>query len=255
MTHPDPTETAARIATPILEFGRGWMIAPGTIARAGELGLPAETPFGFWVNGRAGALGDVPAAVAAHAIGFMAPDMVERLWESRPESMTALDAAHEYANAAASWGRTQLVDMDEADLVELAELCTAVSGAATPSVGALFAGWRELAMPEDPAGAATIALNVVRELRGGAYLAAVHATGMGPLGAIISTDDPIRGGSSWATTFGWSAPWPEPDSEARSSAEEITNQIVASVIADALDGPERSRLVELVGAARAGMDR
>ncbi len=230
------------------------MIDPSTRERAAELGLPADTPFGFWVNGRAGALGDVSAAVAAAAIGFMSPGLVERHWTARPDELSALDAAAEYAASAANWGRNVLSGMSDAELDELTGLCIRVADAANPSVGVLFAGWRDVALPDDSAGAATVAMNVVRELRGGAYLSAVHAVGLGPLGAIISTDDPVRGGPSWAETFGWAGPWPDVDADARRDAEDRTSAIVARVIDAALDDEQQGRLVTLVAAARSGME-
>ncbi len=244
-------EVVAATAAPILEFGRGWMSSPDTAARGAELQLPPG--FGFWVNGRAGAMGEVGPDVAASAIGFMAPEQVRSLWTARPEGLSALDAALAYANAGASWGRTVLSSMSDTDLLRLTELCDKVADAALPSSGALFAGWRGLARPGDPAGDATVAMNVLRELRGGAHLSAVHAVGLGPHGAIMSTDDPIRGGESWAQTFGWSGPHPEADHDRRAEAERMTGDICRPAY-EALSGDERQEFVSLVGRARAAVD-
>lgn len=241
---------ADAVAGPVLIFGRGWMMAEETAATATGSGF--APPFGLWVNGRAGVLGDVDADVAAAAIGFMAPDRVRTYWEARPAGMSPGEATRIYAGAAADWGRRVLADESTADLERLAELADRVAAAATPSIGALFAGWRALARPEDPAGRVTIVLNVLRELRGGAHLSAVHAVGLGPHAAIFSTDDPVRGGAAGAERFGWPKPHPEPDPAARAEAERLTTVICAPPFA-ALDGSEQGELVELATRARAAM--
>lgn len=248
---PTATETAAAVALPILEYGRGWMAAETTGARAIELGF--EPPFGLWVNGRAGVLGPVDADVAAAAIGFMAPERVRTYWESRPATMTPIEATEAYADAAAVWGRSALEGLDDGDLDRLGQLSQRVAAAALPSVGAIFAGWRAIDPPSDPAGRATVVLNVLREMRGGAHLSAVHAVGLDPHGAILSADDPVRGGPAGAERFGWPEPHPEPDRERRAAAEAMTTTICAPAF-EALDPAERSELIELVRAARACLD-
>ena len=135
-----------RTAVPILEYGRGWMLHADTIARSAELGL--DGPFGFWVNGRAGVLGDADADVAAAAIGFMAPAMVRHHWET-PTDLSRRGLSAEYAASAAAWGRNVLADLADTDLDRLTELCDRIADAALPSTGALFAGWRSVERPDD----------------------------------------------------------------------------------------------------------
>ena len=239
-----------RTAVAVLEFGRGWMLDPTTIGRSAELGL--DGPFGFWVNGRAGFLGDVDADVASSAIGFMAPAMVRHHWETEC-GRTHADLTEEYAASAAAWGRNVLAGIPSGDLDRLTDLCDRIADAAVPSTGTLFSGWRHVDRPDDPAGRATIALNVVRELRGGAHLSAVHAVGLGPHGAIMSTDDPIRGGVAGSERFGWGEPHPEPDPAARIEAERLTSAACRPAY-ESLDPDERTDFVRLVTAARAAMD-
>ncbi|MEZ5406654.1 MAG: hypothetical protein R2761_01435 [Acidimicrobiales bacterium] len=245
-----PLEIVDATAKPILEIGRGWMLAPTTAERGTGLGL--ELPFGFWVNGRAGVLGDVGPDIAAAAIGFMYPPLTHRYWNARPASLSAGAAARAYAEAAAAWGRDALAGVGEADLAELAALARQVADAAQPSVGALFAGWRALEVPADPAGAATVNLNVLREMRGGAHISAAHASGLGPLGAIIAAPDQVRGGTAGAERFGWPQPWPALDEARRAEAERMTSLICAPAYA-ALDGASGPRFVELVTAVRAAL--
>ena len=243
-------DVMGRTAVPILEYGRGWMLHADTIARSAELGL--DGPFGFWVNGRAGVLGDADADVAAAAIGFMAPAMVRHHWET-PTDLTRRGLSAEYAASAAAWGRNVLADVPDADLDRVTELCDRIADAALPSTGALFAGWRSVERPDDAAGRVTVALNVVRELRGGAHLSAVHAVGLGPHGAIMSTDDPVRGGAPGAERFGWSDPHPTPDPAARAEAERLTSAACRSAF-ETLTQDERADFVRLVTAVRSAMD-
>lgn len=253
MSEMNAHETAERTAKPILEFGRGWMMAPTTGARAAELGLAESGRFGFWVNGRAGVLGDVDARIAASAIGFMAPDAVRMHWQARPASLSAWDAALAWFDAGVVWGRETLSSMPEDRVRRLADLSRRVIEAAPLSLGALFAGSTLIPLPGDAAGDVTINLNVLRELRGGAHLAASHAAGLGPHGTIMSTDDPVRGGVPWAEGFGWSAPHPEPDIDSRARVEAMTTAAMTPVF-EALGAAERAELVELVDEARAQLD-
>jgi hypothetical protein len=237
-------------AKPILEIGRAWMSAPSTAARGAELGF--EPGFGFWVSGRAGALGAVEPDVAAAALGFMHPPLVHQLWTARPAGLGPREAALAYSGAAASWGRQALGSVPAEDLAELARLARQVADEAQPSIGALFAGWRCLPAPDDPAGAATVALNVLRELRGGAHLSAVQAAGVGPLGAVLAAPDQVRGGVAGASRFGWPEPFPEADAKARAEAERLTSAICEPAYR-VLGAATGTRFVELVTAVRAAI--
>lgn len=239
---PSPAATVAATAKPILEIGRTWMMDPATAERGAELGLPPG--FGFWTLGRAGAMGDVGPDAAAAAIGFMAPDQIAALMAACPPDLAPSRAAEAFAESAAGWGRRTLGEIGDDGLAELAALANRVAAAAPASIGALFAGWRALPQPDDPAGAATVALNVLREHRGAAHLIAAHAVGLGPHGVILSTDDPVRGGASWAEVFGWSAPHPEPDPARRVEAEELTSTLCQPAY-ETLTGAERGRFVDL----------
>lgn len=234
---------ADRTSVPVLEIGRAWMLAPDTVDRANELGL--DGLFGFWVNGRAGVIGDVDSDIAAAAIGICSPSFVRTFWENRPSGMGSLACSTAYAETAAAWGRERFNSIDTSRLERLDHLIERVIGAANASVGMLFAGWRALKLPSDPAGRVTVRLNVLRELRGGAHLSAIHAVGLGPLGAIISTDDPVRGGEVGAGRFGWTGPFPSADPKAREEAELITSRISA-VPFNSLDDAERNEIADII---------
>lgn len=241
-------ETVRLAAQPILEFARGWMLHPATAARGEELGLlPGR---GFWVCGRNGVLGDVDADVVTAAIGFMHPDAVRRFWEHRPAELTPHQLAAEYAACAYRWAADALAAVPAAELRRLDALGRTVAAAALPQLGALFAGWRALAQPEEPAAAVALTLHVLRELRGGAHLAAVVGSAMAPWEAAY-TAPPPRGGEAWVVDLGWAAP--EADAGLIALRREIAeaNTSLACVPAyAALNPEERSEFIELLTNAR-----
>ncbi len=253
MTTPTAIDVATATAKPILELGRAFMMAPTTAARAGELGLADAGRFGFWVNGRAGVLGDVDRHIAAAAIGFMAPSAVRDCWQARPDSLSAWDAAVAWSGCAATWGRDAFAAMPEADLRRLADLARKAIDGADLSIGMLFAGAALLPLPGDAAGDVAINLNTLRELRGGAHLSACHAAGLGPHATIMSTDDAVRSGAAWAEGFGWQAPHPAPDHQARGRVEEMTTLAAAGAY-ESLTSDERTEFIDLVTTARTCID-
>ena len=245
-------EASQASAIPVLEIGRAWMMDPTGAEEATELGL--KLPMGFWTVGRAGAMGDVSAEVAAGAIGFMAAGAVRTYWDHRPEGLDARTVAERYAGHAARWGRGVFAGLDESSLSRTAELSARITHAALPSIGPLFAAWRTMPVPDDPAGAATIELQILREMRGSAHLAAANSTGLGPHGAIISfAADPVRGGPNGAERFGWSEPHPEPDTDMRDEVERLTTAACVPAFG-ALSATERAEFVDLVLAMRAVVD-
>lgn len=245
----ESAELAATLAQPVLEFTRGWLLSKETAKRGTELGLlPGR---GFWVCGRAGVLGDTDADVVTAAVGFMHPDRLRPFWESRPDGLDAHRCAAEYAACCFAWARGALGEVPEADLRRLTVLVRTVVGAALPQTGALFAGWRAMPEPDDAPAAAALAMHVLRELRGGAHITAVAASGMTPADAALSAPPP-RGGPDWARDLGWPEPYadPAPLAGARARAEALTTELVAPAFA-VLDEDERSELVALVTRAHA----
>jgi hypothetical protein len=246
---PSALDTAATTAQPVLEFTRGWLLSPETARRGEELGLlPGR---GFWVCGRGGVLGDTDADVVTAAVGFMHPARLRPFWEHRPEGLGAHQVAAAYAECCFSWARRALAAMPEDDLRRLTGLVRRVLDAALPQTGALFAGWRAMPSPGDAPADTALALHVLRELRGGAHITAVAASGMTPAEAALSAPPP-RGGEKWARDLGWPEPYPDPAplAERRAQAEELTTRLVAPAY-EALDVPERTELVSLLTSVHA----
>lgn len=244
-------EAIAAASQPILEFTRGWMLGKPTAARGDELGLlPGR---GFWVCGRNGVLGDVDADVIANAIGFMHPTLVRKFWEHRPADLTAARCAEEYIGCAFRWAPGALTSVPEAKLRRLNELGRALADAALAQTGALFAGWRAMAQPDEPAAAVALTMHVLREMRGGAHLLAVLGQGMHPVEAALAAPPP-RGGAEWAKELGWPEPYPDAAGAAlrRAQAEAQTSLLLLPAY-EALPAADRGELVDLIIEARAAI--
>ncbi len=241
-------EAAARCGEAVLLYGRAWIVAPSTKEAANALGL--DGIFGYWVNGRAGVLGDATTAAASSAIAFASPEFVARHWEARPQGLSAAACASGYADVAADFARRSFADWRDVDVAMAVGLVDTVLAGALDSMGALFAGWRAMPRPTDDRGALGVMLQTMREMRGGAHIHAVHAAGLDPLRAIVSTDDPVRGGEAGARRFGWTGPFPAPDPAARREAERLTDAICASAF-EPLSSGERADLATLLDRAQA----
>ncbi|MFN0029602.1 MAG: SCO6745 family protein [Acidimicrobiales bacterium] len=252
---PDELTAAAAVAAtaaPILEFTRGWMLHPDTAKRGEELGLlPGR---GFWVCGRNGVLGDVDADVVAHAIGFMESATVRRFWQHRPQGQRAHELANEYAACAYRWAGPALKAVPQADLVRLNGLGRKLADAALAQLGALFAGWRAMAQPDNPAEAVTLTMHVLREWRGSAHLSAVMGSGMHPLEAALSAPAP-RGGPKWVKDLGWAEPYPDPARSAlRRTMAEAQTSVLCLPAFEELSPHERAELTRLILQLRAAIE-
>lgn len=224
--------------------GTTWMRSPATAARGEEIGLIG---LAYWAAGRGGVLGDVDADVAAAAFGFVHPVTFRVLWDCRPAGLAPLEATRHYARAGVVWAEQRWADLDHVELTELAVLAEAVAAGSWPTVGALFAGWRAVQLPRlSPAARLVLALQVLREHRGGAHLIAVQASGLEPVDAILAAPTD-RGGPARAESFGWNGSNADPADVAvrRAQAEDLTDRVAARAY-EALDGRQRARFVELI---------
>lgn len=238
-----PEDAAAITAEPIFALGGAFMLARPTLRKGPELGFPKG--WSFYFAGRGGALGDVPADVVAAAMVFFPPAFVQQQWLLGRAVMEPPAAAAAYAQACQDWGRENFDGLDRLErLVELLRLLAAGGDAAGAP---LFAGWRALPLPEDPAGAAAQLLQVMREFRGAMHAMAVLSAGLTPLEAVVA-----GGGAGNAEFFSWPEPYPERDPllELHAEAEETTDMLTASAY-EALDQSEREELVELLQIAHA----
>ncbi|MGA9278205.1 SCO6745 family protein [Ilumatobacter sp.] len=215
MTTPHDTLTA--LAAPTGDLGAHFYFHPATVAAGRELGLGG---FAFYILGRGGALGDVPAAVVSSAFGYFNPTTLGATWNKYREIVAPPVAAQAYWDECGKRGSEKLSDVDGLDAyVEAADIVIAQADvAALP----LFAGTSQLTCSDDVAGHALQKAAVLRELRGSVHLVAVLASGLRDVQAhAIKRPDDVA-------TFGWEeAPaLPVDGGDMLDAAEALTNAML-----------------------------
>jgi hypothetical protein len=237
----DGTTCADRTEATIVTLGGAFMLDPVTTERGAAFGLD----FGeFYGLGRGGVLGRVDADVVASAFVFFNPVVVRAIWESAIAKREPAAAAAAYADACQAWGRDHIGGADGLD--ELASLLDRVVTDASPIGAPLFAGWRAMPLPDDPAGRVMQQIHMLRELRGGLHGCAVLAAGLSPLGALM-----VNSPDS-AALFGWADPLPDPEPlrGTYADARAATTRLAAAAF-EVLSGTERDRVCALLDGVRA----
>jgi hypothetical protein len=220
--------TIQRVLKPIQQFVRGWMIVPETEALAKKLGL--RDGHDMWVIGRAGAMGDCTPEAAAAGLGFHGPAGVHAAWERMPAATSPHAVAIAYAELCQDWGTKALAVFDPARMARLDDLGRRILDAADAALGPVFAGWRAVPQPTEVGARASLTMHVLRELRGGAHIAAILASGITPLTAVLASPaPPPRSGPAWAEHLHWVGPFPEVTDHmraARAAAEALTSRML-----------------------------
>lgn len=240
MTTTTPLSAATRLAAPVGLLGGGFMLDPEVLGAGKRAGYP--NGFVYYVVGRGGVLGDVPADVVSSAFGFFAPSLIATMWNGAIEPRRV--GADRYTDGCREWGRGRLGGFAAAG--RLAELVAAVVDSADSSGLTLFAGWRAQDRPDDDVARAYQLVHVLRELRGCAHLVAVLASGLTPLEAVVSNPN---GGAAAALRFGWSGTLPEPRAGDFARAESLTDTMMSRHLG-VLSGAELDELIGLVESAR-----
>jgi hypothetical protein len=188
------------------DIGASFYFVPETLARGKQLGLDG---FRFYGIGRGGVLGDVEAGVVHSAFGYFNPALIARIWNSAKQVVPPRDAARAYIAAAHDHGRRKFAEIDGLEAY--------VDGGAM----ALFAGLRAEPVPVDGPAAAMHQAMVLRELRGGAHLAALTAVGLrSEVAHAITRPNDVE-------LFGWKGHAPvvtDADRALREQAEQLTDQ-------------------------------
>jgi hypothetical protein len=238
----DPVTAAEQTGPVIAQLPSGFMLDGATYARGGELGFDG---IDFYVAGRGGALGEVDGSVVAAAFVFFHPPTIVVRWNRGRAVMAPGEAAAAFAGCLGTWADAHLGD--GVDYGRLAELEGKVIAAAAVAGAPMFAAWAAMAEPDDPKARALLRMNVLREWRGALHGAAVVASGLTPLEAVMVRSPGMVG------LFGWPEPYPEPDAHRAGwdQAQGATDRAAARAFA-ALDESERAELVELLRAAHEG---
>jgi hypothetical protein len=220
-------ETIERVFEPVQQFTRGWMLARSTDEYGVGLGFASGSQ--FWVVGRAGVLGSCPPEVAAAAIAFEPLEVVRKAWAEVPEGLTHYDVALRYRDRITAWGDRAFESSDRDTLGIIDVLGRRIIDTAPAALGTLFAGWRQLPVPDSLPGRVALTIHLIREMRGAAHIAAILACGLTPLDAILAAPHaPPRTGPGYAERMGHKGPFRDPDEvrEQRIEAEGLTASIM-----------------------------
>lgn len=232
-----PEQAAHELRGAVVSVPGQVMTNPAVYAHGAELGFEGMD---FYIAGRGGALGDVPADVVTAAFVFFERNTVRVSWERSAAVMTRRQAAQEWAAVYADWAPRLLPD--DRDWKTAAHWLARVSDAALVSGAPLFAGWRDLPEPDDLRARVMHRLNGLRELRGALHGAAVLTVGLLPMEAIaVHTPGMLK-------FYGWPTDHidTEPLHQRWALAEARTDRMFGRHLA-ALDDTERGALVEMLG--------
>jgi hypothetical protein len=213
-----PAQELIAATSPIIgKAGAAFYFHPDTLAKGRELNLDG---FRFYMLGRGGVLGDVESDVVASAFGYFHRALVARIWNSAKDRLAPREAARNYMECCANFGRKTLAEVG--GLQAFCDAAEAIIAAVNPAGLSLYAGIAAEPRVDDPPGRAMQLVAVLRELRGGVHLLAVVASGLSPevAHAIKRPND--------VGTFGWDpAPvWTEADQAKLDAAEALTDRLL-----------------------------
>jgi hypothetical protein len=229
---------------PIHDIGTTMYLSPDVMGWAAEWGW--SNPFAFYFAGRGGMLGDVSHDVVTSAFGWFEPNAVKAMYSEGAAVAGTAEAAARMAQAHSRWGDKHYRDVENLEEIVAVgeELVRRLEGQAIP----LFVGWRNAEPSDSTPGRAAQLMQILREWRGGLHLVATTAAGLTPLEAILTNE-----GAGQAKFFGWAEPFPDVATiKARhDEAEDLTDRLCASTLAQALDPSRFATFGSAVAALRA----
>ncbi|MHB8244498.1 MAG: SCO6745 family protein [Acidimicrobiales bacterium] len=236
-------DLARRIAKPAGDLPSNFMLDSATYEHGNSLGFDG---LDFYICGRAGVLGAVTHGVVSASLVFFNPGMVRERWERGMQVIGPREAAMQFAGCLHRWSAQHLAE--DPDYETLAGLLGQVISQASPAGAPLFAGWMSLPEPTEPAELVMHRLNALRELRGALHGAAVLASGLDPLVALLIKTPFL------AAVFGWEEPYPDVElaKEAWTQAEAATNRAMGRML-KVLAGEDQEALAELLEQVHSGI--
>ena len=249
MTSLTTQEAIDQVAPIIGDLGSKFMLDKATREAATEWGY--GHPFALYFLGRGGVLGNVDADVITAAFAFFEPGMVRTMWDTARQTSDADTAVKQYADLCGKYGQAHLSGVS--GLKRFNELAEKVIDSVDVTGLSLFAGWRKVPRPTDPASRTYLNLHVMREWRGSAHICAVAAASMTPQQAIVTGAVNAETGVATAQAFGWTQDCGDVTGLAatRAAVEKATTEMQVpgySVLSPA----ELSEFVNLVKAIKAG---
>ena len=224
-------------ACPLInEMGAAFYFIPETLGVGKAMGLGGME---FYVQGRAGQMGNTEPEAVAAAFGYFKPALLKSVLDAANAKSEPRVSGAAFMNACATMSRAKLSGVS--NLEALVAVLDKVNNAADGDGLALYAAINSEKLAEDAAGRLLQLIAILREYRGSAHLIALRAAGVNS-----RTAHYMKRPDMWKQ-FGYTeeeAPViTDAIKAARAEAENITDRIVEPAYA-VLSDAERTVLVD-----------
>ena len=240
----DALSCAIALAAPVGELGARFYFDDATRSRARELGLRSIEYYGL---GRAGVMGDVDVDVVERAFTFFSSAAIERMYGAPRERTSPLEAAAHYLASADAYAEAAFAELGETLLARVADLTFRVAAVVPEGRYLVFDGYRRAGRATRAASSAYRGVILLRELRGGVHIDAVHEAGLTPADAAYLEDPAVFSLHGYSESDRSDA---DDAAQRRSFAEDATSRAMAEFFA-VLPASERDELVVGVAAMAA----
>ncbi|MGC2167977.1 MAG: hypothetical protein WA580_02625 [Acidimicrobiales bacterium] len=234
----DASETATLLADPIQVLGMKFYFDPLTKEHGREHGINVVEFYGL---GRAGVLGDVDTQTVIDAFTFFDRSLIDYFWTQAKVKADPVAVAAAHVGAAYAFADKTFGDLDRELLARFSDAARRVSEALDYGVCALVDGYRQYPWPSDPVHGAYLGAIMLRELRGGLHIVAVHDANLDVVAACY-----LQGPEVFALHGYKETDVPEVSDDLRAQkarAEELTNAAMARAL-EVLSDEQRLDLVQ-----------
>jgi hypothetical protein len=233
-------------ACPLInDMGAAFYFIPETLAVGKAMGLGGME---FYVQGRAGQMGNTEPEAVAAAFGYFKPALLKSVLDAANAKSEPRVTGAAFMNACATLSRAKLSGV--ANLEALVAVLDKVNNAADGDGLALYAAINSEKLADDAAGRLLQLIAILREYRGSAHLVALRAAGVNS-----RTAHYMKRPDMWKQ-FGYTEEEAPEITDAvkvaRAEAENITDRIVEPAFA-VLSDAERTVLVDGLHAVKAAL--
>ncbi len=233
-------------ACPLInDMGAAFYFIPETLAVGKAMGLGGME---FYVQGRAGQMGNTEPEAVAAAFGYFKPALLKSVLDAANAKSDPRVTGAAFMNACATLSRAKLSGV--ANLEALVAVLDKVNNAADGDGLALYAAINSEKLADDAAGRLLQLIAILREYRGSAHLVALRAAGVNS-----RTAHYMKRPDMWKQ-FGYTEEEAPEITDAvkvaRAEAENITDRIVEPAFA-VLSDAERTVLVDGLHAVKAAL--
>lgn len=233
-------------ACPLIgDLGAAFYFIPETLGVGKAMGLGGME---FYVQGRAGQMGNTEPEAVAAAFGYFKPALLKSVLDAANAKSEPRVTGAAFMNACATLSRAKLSGI--ANLEAFVAVLEKVNNAADGDGLALYAAINTEKLADDAAGRALQLIAILREYRGSAHLVALRAAGLDS-----KTAHYMKRPDMWKQ-FGYTeeeAPVvTDAIKAAREEAERMTDRIVEPAYAVLTDA-ERTTLVDGLHAVKAAL--